>query len=128
MLLNGVRPTSHSSKAKPKHSSPLDPAVEAYNKGHYKEAEAIATQIAEQAKGSKDLKIRKHGVQARYILAFSAARRKDMKLASDRFTVLKDEAAKLPDKGAREPSPGYGQSFIRRRWSISACSLHSCNG
>jgi hypothetical protein len=58
------------------------------------------------ASGAKDLRIREDAVRARYILAFAAARRKDMKLSRDRFTVLQKEAAKLPDKGAQPPTPG----------------------
>lgn len=87
-------------------NDPLLPAITAYKAGKYQDAEAASQRLIDQASGSKDIIVRKDAVRARYILAFSAARRKDMKLARDRFTVLKQEASKLPDKGKPDSEPG----------------------
>lgn len=89
-----------------KSTDPLTPAVDAYNKGNYREAEAEAQKIINANAGSKDPKKRRESVEARYLLAFCSARRKDMPQARDRFTILQHEAAKLSDKGARAPLPG----------------------
>ena len=88
------------------HTDPLAPAVDAYNHGKYRDAEVAAQCIVDANSRSKDPARRRKAVEGRYVLAFSAARRKDMAQARDRFAVLKTEAAKLPDKGARPPMPG----------------------
>ena len=87
-------------------NDPLRPSIKAYNAGQFKQAEAEALKVVEKNSSSKSPAIRKQAVRARYVLAFSAARRKDMKLARDRFKVLEQEAAKLPDKGKQEAPPG----------------------
>ena len=89
-----------------KQKDPLQPAFDAYNSGNYKKAETYAQQIVDTMSQSKDLKQRNTSVRARKVLAFSAARRKDLKLAQERFAVMKTEASKLPDKGKQEPEIG----------------------
>lgn len=89
-----------------KSHDPLQPAVDAYNKGDYSGAEAAANRILKTSAGSKDQKKHRKAVEARYLLAFAAARRKNMPQARDRFAVLQSEASKLPDKGAQAPLPG----------------------
>jgi predicted double-glycine peptidase len=84
----------------------LKPAVDAYNKGNYREAEAAARKIIDANTGSKNPAKRRKSVEARYVLAFSAARRKQMSQARDRFADMKKEAATLPDKGKQAPLPG----------------------
>lgn len=86
--------------------SPLQTAIDAYNKGDYKGAEAMALSVVESSSNSKSPKKQKEAARAQYILAFSAARQKDMALARDRFAVLKEKAAKLPDKGKQGNMPG----------------------
>jgi hypothetical protein len=84
----------------------LRPAIESYNKGQFKDAEAAAFRVIESKSGSKNLWDRKDLVRARYMVAFCAARMKDMKLARDRFATLKEEASRLPDKGKQDSRPG----------------------
>lgn len=91
---------------------PLKPAVDAYNKGEYRQAEAAAQKIITANAGSNDPKKRRKSVEARYVLAFSAARRRDMAEARDRFGVLRQEAAKLPDKGKQTPLPGAARPTL----------------
>ena len=85
---------------------PLRPAEDAYQAGKYKQAEALAQKIVKSASKSKDPAKQKTALEAQSLLAFSAARRKDFKLARDRFQILREEAAKLPDKGKPNPEPG----------------------
>lgn len=85
---------------------PLTKSVDAYNHGNYREAEAAAQRIVDANSKSKDPAKRRKAVEGRYVLAFCAARRKDMAQARDRFATLRREAAKLPDKVARKPMPG----------------------
>jgi hypothetical protein len=87
-------------------NDPLQPAVDAYNRGKYREAEAMAPEIIAKTARSKDPIERRKSVEARYVLAFCSARRRDMTTARERFTVLQHEAAKLPDKGKQAPMPG----------------------
>ena len=91
---------------KPKTADPLQPAINAYNTGKYADAEAEANRLIVSLANSENPTDRKNSVRARYVLAFAAARRKDMSLARDRFSVLQEEAAKLPDKGKQESQPG----------------------
>jgi len=87
-------------------ADPLRPARDAYTAGKYKDAESLALQVIESLAKDKSEQAHKNVARARYILAFSAARRNDLRLARDRFAVLKKEAARLPDRGAKEPKPG----------------------
>lgn len=97
---------------KKKPTDPLSRAVDAYNRGNYKQAEAQAWRVVDAGRGAKSIRKRKDAVQARYVVAFSAARREDFALARDRFSRLKEEAAKLPDKGAQPPLPGAAQPTL----------------
>lgn len=101
----GYVPADSIKKHKPKNEL-LVKAMDAYNSGKYKKAESMALRIIDQSMGSSSPKVMKKSAQARYILAFSAARRKDMKLARKRFNDLRSNAAKLPDKGKRSALPG----------------------
>ena len=89
-----------------KQKDPLQPAFDAYNTGNYKKAETYAQQIVDTMSQSKYPTQRNTSVRARKVLAFSAARRKDLKLAQERFAVMKTEASKLPDKGKQETEIG----------------------
>lgn len=95
-----------------KSTDPLAPAVASYNKREYQKAEAAAQRVVEANANSKDPAKRRKSVEARYVLAFSAARRKDMAQARDRFAVMRNEAAKLPDKGKQAPMPGAAQPTL----------------
>lgn len=82
-------------------ADPVGPARAAYNAGRYGQAEAMAQAVAVNAE-----KKGKHrqAAFARQVLAYSAARRKDLPLARARFAALETEAAQLPDKG-KVPAP-----------------------
>jgi hypothetical protein len=95
-----------------KAASPLKPAVDLYNSHKYKQAEAQAARLIKVNNGSTDPKKQRESVDAQYILAFAAARRKDMPLARERFAVLQKEAAKLPDKGKQAAPPGVAPSTL----------------
>ena len=95
-----------------KPTDPLAPAVDAYNRGKYRQAEKEAQRIIDADSSSKDPKKRRNAVEGRYVLAFSAARRKDMAQARERFAVLQSEAAKLPGGGTRASLPGAMQPSI----------------
>jgi peptidase C39-like protein len=82
-------------------TDPVQPALDAYNAGRYREAEAGAEQVVRQAAVSKDPTVKKQGARARWVLAFSAARRKDLRLARQRFSVLRQEAAALRAGGVQ---------------------------
>jgi len=84
----------------------LQPALDAYDAGRYRDAEAAALRVVEGARDSKDPKKRTEAARARYVLAFSAARRKELALARERFALLRAEASKLPGKGKQEERPG----------------------
>lgn len=81
-------------------------ALEAYNRGNYAEAKRATAPIAERARTAKDPAVRKQGAQARWVMAYSAARRKDFPAARERFAQLREEAAALPDHGRQEALPG----------------------
>jgi len=89
-----------------RHNDPLRPAMDAYVAGRYKDAEAAALRVRDTASGSNNPEVRKRAVEAQNILAYSAARRKDFKLARERFEVMRKEAAQLPDKGKPDTEPG----------------------
>jgi len=87
---------------------PLQPAISAYKAGKYQEAEASAQSAVDRASSIRldhgkptdaERSVLVESARARYVLAFSAARRRDMKLARVRFQVLKDESAKLAKAG-----------------------------
>ncbi len=78
---------------------PARSALEAYNRGHFEEAEQAAAPVAERARKSPDPVVRKQGARARWVMAFAAARRKDFPVARQRFAQLREEAAALPDHG-----------------------------
>lgn len=78
--------------------------TQAYQAGRYAEVEAQALPFVEQARTASDRTRRKQGLQAQLLSAYSAARRKDFSLAKERFAELREDAAALPDRGAR-PQP-----------------------
>jgi len=91
----------------------LQPALDAYDAGRYRDAEAAALRVVEGARDSKDPKKRTEAARARYVLAFSAARRKELALARERFALLRAEASKLPGKGKQEERPGIPTPTLR---------------
>jgi hypothetical protein len=73
----------------------VEAAVEHYSAGKYPEAERAALGVVDGAGESGDgLEER---ARARWVLAFSAARRKDFPLARERFASLRKEAAAVPE-------------------------------
>lgn len=77
-------------------TDPVRPARAAYNAGRYGEAEAAAQAVVVSAEKAGR---HRQAAFARQILAYAAARRRDLPLARSRFAALETEAAGLPDKG-----------------------------
>jgi TolA-binding protein len=77
-----------------------------YDSGRFREAEAAAQPLIAQAAASADPAVRAQGARARRVQAFAAARRRDFPLARQRFALLWQEAARLPDRGKQAASPG----------------------
>lgn len=121
--------SSNSKRAdSPKQEDPLQPALEAYDSGNYKKAEAYAQKVVDNMSQSKDPKQMKTLVKAREVLAFSAARRKDLKLARERFAVMKTEASKLPDKGKQESEIGKVEPTLTEdaAYQHAGCTAANC--
>jgi peptidase C39-like protein len=106
----------------------LQPALDAYNAGRYWEAEAGAEQVVRQVAGSNDPAVRKQGARARWVLAFSAARRKDLRLARQRFSVLRQEASQLPDKGKPEAKPAENPPTLEEEGAYQHAVLTAALG
>lgn len=79
--------------------APMLPAMDAYNAGRYYEAENDATAIVQAKANATAPSERTVAARAEYVLAFSAARRKDFRLARERFNRLRKQAGGLPDHG-----------------------------
>jgi len=75
---------------------PLEAARSAYVAGNYRDAEARALTYVQSVSRTAAPAERAKVAGADLILAYSAARRKDMKLARRRFATLRQEAANLP--------------------------------
>lgn len=82
-------------------ADPVGPARAAYSAGRYGEAEAMAQAVIVSAERTGE---HRRAAFARQILAYSAARRKDLPLARARFAALETEASRLPDRG-KVPAP-----------------------
>ncbi len=85
---------------------PVQPLRVAYDAGHYQAVEASALTFVAQAKTSRNVAVHEQAAEARSLLAYSAARRHDLKLAQARFAVARLDASKLPDKGKQAAEPG----------------------
>ena len=84
--------------AVPAGQDPVRPALDAYNKGRFAEAEreaqeVLTTQAAARATPTEQ------SAKARWVLAFARARQRDLRGAREQFAQLKNEAATLPDGG-----------------------------
>ena len=80
-------------KTLPPGASPVQPALEAYNAGKFQQAEAAAQQIVAGSRKPGAAISRREVARARWVLAFSAARRRDLATARERFAALKQAAA-----------------------------------
>jgi hypothetical protein len=109
-------------------ADPARPALDAYNAGRYLEAEAGAAQFIRQAASSSDPAVQKQVAQARRVLAFSAARRKDFHLARERFAHLRQEAAQLPDRGRPEAKPGENPPTLEEEGAYQHAVLTAALG
>ncbi len=87
-------------------ADPVQPLRDAYDAGRYQDVEAAALRLVSQARTSRSMAAHERAAQARSLLAYSAARRHDLRLAQVRFAVARQEAAKLPDKGKQAAEPG----------------------
>lgn len=87
--------------------SPLKPALEAYHAGRFKQAEAAAQQFVTESRKSGAAVPGREVARARWVLAFSAARRKDLATARERFAALKQAAAgeRWTFEEPRQPRP-----------------------
>lgn len=103
-----VASTGPGEKGRQPHASPIAdpvrPARDAYNAGRYAEAEARAQQVVALAAHSKRASAHRQAAFARQVLAYAAARRRDLTLARVRFAALETAAAALPDRG-KVPAP-----------------------
>jgi hypothetical protein len=79
--------------ASPAKVAPVQPALEAYNRGQYRQAETEAKQLVDRSRSDRSAVAGREVARARWVLAFSAARRKDFRTARSRFAELKQEAA-----------------------------------
>jgi hypothetical protein len=77
----------------PAKASPVQPVLDAYNRGQYQQAESAAKQLVERSRSGTQAVSVREVARARWVLAFSAARRKDFRTARARFAELKQEAA-----------------------------------
>ncbi len=93
----------------------LAPALAAYNDGRYHEAERLARPLVRAANRGKNATrspaSQAEALRARWVLAFSAARRNELPLARKRFAQLREEAAGVPDPEREmtfeaRPTPG----------------------
>ncbi len=87
-------------------TDPVRPLQEAYEAGHYLQAEAQAQAVIREAAQSHSVKQHTQAAFARQIMAYSAARRHDLPLARARFAVMQTEAARLPERGLETAPPG----------------------
>jgi predicted double-glycine peptidase len=92
------------------------------------EAEAAAGQFLQWAAASSDPAVKKQVVLVRRVLAFSAARRKDLRLARERFAVLRQEASLLPDKGKPEAEPGENPPTLEEEGAYQHAVLTAALG
>lgn len=93
-------------KIRPVDADSVQPLRDAYNAGQYQMVESSALRLVASAKASRRITAQEQSAQARSLLAYSAARRHNLKLAQVRFAVAQHEAAKLPDKGKQDGEPG----------------------
>ncbi|MCA1596467.1 MAG: hypothetical protein LC772_08605 [Chloroflexi bacterium] len=84
----------------------LQPARRDYEAGRYLEAEKTAQRVIVRTPAGASLAERFQAVEARSLMAYSAARRNDLSLARERFGAMKVEAAKLPGGGKQTPRLG----------------------
>lgn len=92
--------------ASPVTADPVRPLQEAYEAGRYLQVEAQAQAVIRGAAQSHSVKRHTQAAFARQIMAYSAARRHDLPLAQARFAALRQEAARLPDRGVEPAHPG----------------------
>ncbi len=91
---------------------PMQPARAAYDAGHYLDAERQAQQVIRQNAGSQDAAKRRQAADARQVMAYAAARRKNLALARVRFATLRQEAAQLPAGGREQAPPGVAPTSL----------------
>ncbi len=105
-----AQPKSTGSAAKttstPTAADPVHTLRDAYEAGHYLQAEAQAQAVIREAAQSHSVKRHTQAAFARQIMAYSAARRHDLSLARVRFAVMQTEAARLPDRGLETAPSG----------------------
>lgn len=107
-----LTPTGNSKAAQNSTASgPLKPAIDAYAAGKYEEAERKAEALTPSPSPNSG-RGKQVAAQARLLLAFSAARRKDLSLARDRFAEARHVASKLPDHGKQSAGLGDPQPSI----------------
>lgn len=89
-------------------------ALDAYNHGKYWDAETAAATVVIESRKLADPAPAHELAKARWVLAYSAARRKDLKLARERFALLRSEASQLPNKGKQEVVPGETEPTLEQ--------------
>jgi TolA-binding protein len=100
-----VRPPQDKRKVS-REQTALQSSREAYENGRYTESEYIASALIKQASPKPSTANRAAIASARQILAYTAAREHNMKLAQQRFAMMEQTASTLP--GGGDQSSGYG--------------------
>jgi len=81
-------------------------AQASYDSGNYQRAEQQAQQVIAATYHSPDLPHLRQAVQARSVLAYTAARTHNLPLARQRFAELESAASVLPDQGKQQAQLG----------------------
>ena len=85
-------------------TEPLASALDAYDSGRWSESERLARRALDSVPTGDESGAA--GLRARWVLAFSAARRGDTRLARERFALLRDEASTHPSLAFRSARAG----------------------
>ena len=110
-------------------TDPALPALAAYQQGKYAEAETLAEAVMRRYQNASDAKEKRYAVQALWVDAYSAARRKDFLTARERFGYLRDQAAQLPDHGKQPNAPGEVAPTLEEEGAFQrAICVSSLNG
>jgi TolA-binding protein len=122
------QPGPHAAVRNPQSPDPVRPALEAYDAGRYEAAEQAAQAVIDRTQGSCDPAARKQGAKARWVLAFSAARRKQYARAREQFAVLRQEASELPDRGKPEATLGENPPTLEEEGAYQHAVLTAAIG
>jgi predicted double-glycine peptidase len=92
-----LQPANPRGRAAGSSAGSVQPALDAYNAGHYFEAGRLARATIGRTPVTAPPAERIERLRSRWVLAFSAARRKQLPQARREFAALQREAAQVPD-------------------------------